>query len=259
MSKLLDNQEEAWVPGGKEEVFKKEQQLGKQVGKQVGKEKKDNTSKMAGTSLKEDPTRKEGSGEKEKAGDGKKTGPTPKLGKVKKTIKERWESIPKKGTSGSKEAEVKLKENEVKIMSAENKVSRKKVEEGAQEEAIIQLDGNAEPNESSEEDDDEDLGLGEDSDDDSDGTDESSDDEGEAGLGDALCTDDDISDEDASEFHSMFTCFFMMALFQGELFDTSNIVVCQYDRISKARNKWKFNLKNGVSLKPATTYKSVFN
>merc|ERR1712013_745913 len=170
VSKLLDNQEAAWVPGGKEEVFKKEQQ----VGKQVGKEKKDNTSKMAGTSLKEDPTWKEGSGEKEKAGDGKKTGPTPKLGKVKKTIKERWEAIPKKGTSGLKEAEVKLKENEVKKMSVEDKVSRKKVEEGAQEEAIIQLDGNAEPNESSEEDDDEDLGLGEDSDDDSDGTDESS-------------------------------------------------------------------------------------
>ena len=34
--------------------------------------------------------------------------------------------------------------------------------------------------------------------------------------------------------------------FKGELFDTSNVVVCQYDRISKARNKWKFNLKNGV-------------
>merc|ERR1719228_2098813 len=171
---------------------------------------------MAGITSKEDPTPtlKEGSGEKEKAIDVKKTAPTPKLGKVKKTIKERWESIPKKGTSGSKEAEVKLKENEVEIMSAEVKVSRKKVEEGAQEEAIIQLDGNAEPNESSEEDD-EDLGLGEDSDDDSDGTDESSDDEGEAGLGDALCTDDDISDEDASE-----------------LFDTANIVVCQYDRIS---------------------------
>merc|ERR1719228_471356 len=186
---------------------------------------------MAGITSKEDPTPtlKEGSGEKEKASDVKKTGPTPKLGKVKKIIKERWESIPKKGTSGSKEAEVKLKENEVKIISAEDKVFREKVEEGAQEEAIIQLDGNAEPNESSEEDDDEDLGLGEDSDDDSDGTEESSDDEGEAGLGDALCTDDDISDDDASE-----------------LFDTSNIVVCQYDKISKARNKWKFNLKNGV-------------
>ena len=45
-----------------------------------------------------------------------------------------------------------------------------------------------------------------------------------------------------------------MTLFQGELFDTSNIVVCQYDRISKARNKWKFNLKNGVSLEPSSTY-----
>ena len=47
---------------------------------------------------------------------------------------------------------------------------------------------------------------------------------------------------------SLFTCFFTMILSEGELFDTSNIVVCQYDRISKARNKWKFNLKNGVSL-----------
>merc|ERR1719474_999401 len=108
----------------------------------------------------------EGSGEKEKASNGKKTAPTPRLGKVKKTIKERWESIPKKGTSGLREAEVKLKENEVKNMSAEVKVSKKKEEEGAQEEVIIQLDGNAEPNESSEDDDDEDLGLGEDSDDD---------------------------------------------------------------------------------------------
>ena len=45
-----------------------------------------------------------------------------------------------------------------------------------------------------------------------------------------------------------------MILFQGELFDTSNIVVCQYDRISKARNKWKFNLKNGVSLEHSATF-----
>ena len=38
VSKLLDNQEEAWVPGGKEEVFKKEQKAGKQLGKEEGKQ-----------------------------------------------------------------------------------------------------------------------------------------------------------------------------------------------------------------------------
>merc|ERR1712013_674094 len=48
-----------------------DKQLGKQFGKQEDKErgstskKKDNTSKMAGTTSKEDPTRKESSGEKE--------------------------------------------------------------------------------------------------------------------------------------------------------------------------------------------------
>ena len=42
-------------------------------------------------------------------------------------------------------------------------------------------------------------------------------------------SDDDISDEEANE-----------------LFDTENVVVCQYDKISRARNKWKLQLKDGV-------------
>ena len=41
-----------------------------------------------------------------------------------------------------------------------------------------------------------------------------------------LGSEDDISDEDASD-----------------LFDTENVVVCQYDKITRARNKWKFHLK----------------
>merc|ERR1712096_574867 len=40
---------------------------------------------------------------------------------------------------------------------------------------------------------------------------------------------DDNSDEEASE-----------------LFDTENVVVCQYDLIKRARNKWKLQLKDGV-------------
>merc|ERR1712098_703584 len=44
-----------------------------------------------------------------------------------------------------------------------------------------------------------------------------------------LGSEDDISDEDASD-----------------LFDTENVVVCQYDKITRARNKWKFHLKDGI-------------
>merc|ERR1712172_458854 len=88
------------------------------------------------------------------------------------------------------------------VQSEESKARVGKKEGGAVEEmeagGIIQLDGNTELNGSSDEDDE--LGdLDDDSDDeDSEGSDESSEDEGED-LGDALGSDDDISDEDASE------------------------------------------------------------
>ena len=29
----------------------------------------------------------------------------------------------------------------------------------------------------------------------------------------------------------------------SDLFETDNVVVCQYDKITRARNKWKFHLK----------------
>jgi len=40
---------------------------------------------------------------------------------------------------------------------------------------------------------------------------------------------DDVSDEDPTE-----------------LFETDNVVVCQYDKITRSRNKWKFHLKDGI-------------
>ncbi|EEB16759.1 transcription initiation factor IIA alpha chain TFIIA p30, putative [Pediculus humanus corporis] len=40
---------------------------------------------------------------------------------------------------------------------------------------------------------------------------------------------DDVSDEDVSD-----------------LFDTDNVVVCQFDKITRSRNKWKFYLKDGI-------------
>uniref|UniRef100_A0A1A8QCM9 General transcription factor IIA, 1 n=1 Tax=Nothobranchius rachovii TaxID=451742 RepID=A0A1A8QCM9_9TELE len=44
-----------------------------------------------------------------------------------------------------------------------------------------------------------------------------------------LNSEDDVSDDDG-----------------GELFDTENVVVCQYDKIHRSKNKWKFHLKDGI-------------
>ena len=79
----------------------------------------------------------------------------------------------------------------------------------------------------SDDDDDDDDADDDDDDDDLDKEDEDNEDGGaeEEPLG----SDDDISDEDPAD-----------------LFDTENVVVCQYDRITRARNKWKFHLKDGI-------------
>merc|ERR1712098_80485 len=78
-----------------------------------------------------------------------------------------------------------------------------------------QVDGPADSSDDDGVDDDDDDG---DDDDDDDGVEE-----------EPLGSEDDISDEDASD-----------------LFDTENVVVCQYDKITRARNKWKFHLKDGI-------------
>ncbi|KAF5285456.1 hypothetical protein FQR65_LT02296 [Abscondita terminalis] len=46
---------------------------------------------------------------------------------------------------------------------------------------------------------------------------------------DPLNSDDDISEEESSE-----------------VVDTDNVVVCQFDKITRARNKWKFHFKDGI-------------
>jgi len=43
-----------------------------------------------------------------------------------------------------------------------------------------------------------------------------------------LGPDDDIDDSD------------------GEIFETDNVVVCQFDKIQRVRNKWRFSLKDGI-------------
>jgi len=44
-----------------------------------------------------------------------------------------------------------------------------------------------------------------------------------------LNSEDDVSDEE-----------------QTDLFDTDNVVVCQYEKIARTRNRWKFHLKDGI-------------
>merc|ERR1712098_595020 len=77
-----------------------------------------------------------------------------------------------------------------------------------------QVDGPAD----SSDDDDDDSDINPDGDDDDEGVEE-----------EPLGSEDDISDEDASD-----------------LFETDNVVVCQYDKITRARNKWKFYLTDGI-------------
>lgn len=104
----------------------------------------------------------------------------------------------------------------------------KKMKKTKKMKKLPQVDG---PADSSDEDDgvdDDEDGDDDDDDDDSDiNPDGEDDDEGveEEPLG----SEDDISDEDASD-----------------LFETDNVVVCQYDKITRARNKWKFHLKDGI-------------
>lgn len=94
---------------------------------------------------------------------------------------------------------------------------------------VPQLDGS---NGTSDEDDDNDESDGDfpDGDDDVDVSDEEDketdtnrDDE------DPLNSGDDVSNDESSE-----------------MFETDNVVVCQYDKITRNRNKWKFHLKDGI-------------
>jgi len=94
---------------------------------------------------------------------------------------------------------------------------------------LPQVDG---PNDSSDDDDDIDNDDDDDDDDDDDGDLDGidDDDDGEDGADEEpLGSNDDISDEDPSD-----------------LFNTANVVVCQWDKIGRARNKWKFHLKDGI-------------
>eukprot|EP00096_Caligus_rogercresseyi_P016321 TRINITY_DN891_c0_g1_i1.p1 TRINITY_DN891_c0_g1~~TRINITY_DN891_c0_g1_i1.p1 ORF type:complete len:212 (-),score=104.41 TRINITY_DN891_c0_g1_i1:671-1306(-) len=102
------------------------------------------------------------------------------------------------------------------------------------EKDLCQIDGAADSSdeEIEDEDDDDDDEDEDDEDDDEDEEDAMEDEDPDEGGGveeEPLGSNDDISEEDPSD-----------------LFDTDNVVVCQYDKITRARNKWKFHLKDGI-------------
>ncbi len=96
--------------------------------------------------------------------------------------------------------------------------------------SLQQLDG---PNDTSddEDNDEDDSDSDNDDDDDDDDLDDANDEDGEdeGAEEEPLGSGDDISDEDPSD-----------------LFNTENVVVCQFDKITRTRNKWKFTLKDGI-------------
>jgi len=97
-------------------------------------------------------------------------------------------------------------------------------------EVSFQLDGTGPPIGGDDDDDDDDSEAeGNDVADELDDDDDDDGNEGGAEDPNPLCSDDDVSDDEPAE-----------------LFDTENVVVCQYDKISRTKNKWRFTLKSGV-------------
>jgi len=91
--------------------------------------------------------------------------------------------------------------------------------------SVPQLDGQHDSSDDEEEEEEEDN-----DDDDNEDKDEEENDENEAGAEEEpLNSGDDVSEEDPTD-----------------MFDTDNVVVCQYDKITRSRNKWKFYLKDGI-------------
>nr|DBA14634.1 TPA: hypothetical protein GDO54_005570 [Pyxicephalus adspersus] len=87
---------------------------------------------------------------------------------------------------------------------------------------VLQVDGAGDTSSEDDEDEDEDYDDEEEEDKEKDGEDGQVEEE-------PLNSEDDVSDEEGQE-----------------LFDTENVVVCQYDKIHRSKNKWKFHLKDGI-------------
>ncbi|XP_077522570.1 transcription factor IIA L isoform X3 [Amblyomma americanum] len=91
---------------------------------------------------------------------------------------------------------------------------------------VVQLDG---VQDTSDEDEDEDEFNEDEEEGNEDGPQEDENEDGPQEEVEPLNSDDDVSDEEATEN-----------------FEIDNVVVCQYDKISRSRNRWKFHFKDGI-------------
>lgn len=100
--------------------------------------------------------------------------------------------------------------------------------------AAAQVDGGVDGSSSEDDEDENDLGEGipGDDDDDDDKNDDPSEYEGKEDS-DPLNSEDDLTEPGSPNSNS-------------DLFDTENVIVCQYDKITRIKNKWKFHLKDGI-------------
>lgn len=113
---------------------------------------------------------------------------------------------------------------QVVTQSTNNNVSQRPVQT---QNNIAQLDGPL--GDSSDDDEEEEEEDNEDEEEDLDDKEEEENDEAAAREEEPLNSEDDVTDDDPAD-----------------LFDTDNVVVCQYDKITRSRNKWKFYLKDGI-------------
>ncbi|XP_033228716.1 transcription initiation factor IIA subunit 1 [Belonocnema kinseyi] len=114
---------------------------------------------------------------------------------------------------------------QVVSQSANNLASQRTVQN--QQGNIAQMDGPL--GDSSDDDEEEEEEDNDDDDEDLDDTQEEENDDAAAREEEPLNSEDDVTDDDPTD-----------------QFETDNVVVCQYDKITRSRNKWKFYLKDGI-------------
>ncbi|XP_011866343.1 PREDICTED: transcription initiation factor IIA subunit 1 [Vollenhovia emeryi] len=113
------------------------------------------------------------------------------------------------------------------VTQSTNSVVTQRPPQSQQQNNISQMDGGV--GDSTDDDDEEEEEDNDDDDEDIDEKEEEEHDEAAAREEEPLNSEDDVTDDDPTD-----------------LFDTDNVVVCQYDKITRSRNKWKFYLKDGI-------------
>jgi hypothetical protein len=120
----------------------------------------------------------------------------------------------------------------------ELKKMTKSLKKGKKVHITLQIDGNDDDSDIDDDDDDEigEVSIHGDEDDDDADDDKANNDNSEyegKEDPDPLNSDDDLTEPGSPDSNS-------------DMFDTDNVIVCQYDKITRIKNRWKFHLKDGI-------------